>query len=64
MHSVDRVAELMRRATMRTGLRVDVMILEKVYKLGRQVSQAVKESIHLLRDDVLPGWNYRILPNV
>lgn len=64
LHSVDRVAELMRRATTRTGLRVDVRILEKVYKLGRTVSQAVKESINLVRDTVLPRWNYRILPNM
>ncbi len=64
LHSVDRVAELMRKATTRTGLRADVMILDKVYKLGRKVSQATKDSINLVRDAVLPRWNYRILPNM
>jgi hypothetical protein len=64
LHSVDRVAELMRKARTRTGLRVDVAILEKVYELGRKVSRAMKESIQLVRDAVLPRWNYRILPNV
>jgi hypothetical protein len=64
LHSVDRVAELMRKATTRTGLRVDVRILDTVYELGRKVSQAMKEAINLVRDDVLPRWNYRILPNV
>jgi hypothetical protein len=63
LHSVDRVAELMRKATTRTGLTVDVRVLDKVYALGRKVSQAVKESINLVRDAVLPRWNYRILPN-
>jgi uncharacterized protein YjiS (DUF1127 family) len=64
LHSVDRVAELMRKATTRTGLEVDVTILDKVYKLGRKLSQAMKASINLVRDAVLPRWNYRILPNV
>ena len=64
LHSVDRVAELMRKATTRTGLRVDVTILDKAYELGRKVSQAVKESINLVRDTLLPRWNYRILPNM
>jgi hypothetical protein len=64
LHSVDRVAELMRKATTRTGLRVDVTILDKAYELGRKVSQALKESINLVRDTLLPRWNYRILPNM
>jgi Rhodopirellula transposase DDE domain len=64
LHSVDRVAELMRKARTRTGLRVDVRILDKVYKLGRKVSDATKASINLVRDAVLPRWNYRILPNM
>jgi hypothetical protein len=64
LHSVDRVAELMRKATTRTGLRVDVRILDKVYQLGRKVGEAIKASINLVRDAVLPRWNYRILPNM
>jgi hypothetical protein len=28
------------------------------------VSQALKESINLVRDTLLPRWNYRILPNM
>lgn len=64
LHSVDRVAELMRKATTRNGLRVDVTILNTVYELGRKLSQAAKESIRLVRDAVLPQWNYRILSNV
>ena len=64
LHSIDLVAELMRKATTRTGLAVEVTILEKVYELGRKTSQAMKDSINLVRDAVLPRWNYRILPNV
>jgi len=64
LHSVESVAELMGKAKTRTGLSVVVEILEKVYKTGRQVSQATKDAVNLVRDLVLPRWNYRILPNV
>lgn len=64
LQSVDLVAELMRKAGTRTGLSVQVDILDKVYRLGRKVSQAAKQAVNLVRDAVLPRWNYRILPNV
>jgi Rhodopirellula transposase DDE domain len=63
-HTIDVVAELMRKASTRTGLSVVVDILDKVYETGRKVSQATKEAVNLVRDIVLPRWNYRILPNV
>jgi Rhodopirellula transposase DDE domain len=62
--SVGLVAELMRKAKTRTGLSVQVDILDKVYEIGRKVSQATKDAVNLVRDTVLPRWNYRILPNV
>ena len=64
LHSVELVAELMRRAKTRTGLSVVVDIMDKVYKTGRQVSQATKDAVNVVRDSVLPRWNYRILPNL
>jgi len=64
LHSIDLVAKLMGKAKTRTGLSVVVAILDKVYKTGRQVSQATKNAVNLVRDTVLPRWNYRILPNV
>jgi hypothetical protein len=63
LHSVELVAELMRRAKTRTGLSVVVDVLDKVYKTGRKISQATKDAINVVRDSVLPRWNYRILPN-
>jgi hypothetical protein len=63
-HTIDVVAELMRKASTRTGLSVVVDILDKVYALGRKVSQATKDAVNLLRDTDLPRWNYRILPNL
>lgn len=64
LHSTEWVAQLMRKATTRTGLTVQVNILDKVYQLGRTVSETAKNAVKLLRDAVLPRWNYRILPNV
>jgi hypothetical protein len=63
-HTIDVVAELMRKATTRTGLSVVVDIVDKVYEIGSKVSQATKDAVNLVRDTVLPRWNYRILPNV
>lgn len=62
--SVDLVAELMRKAKTRTGLSVVVDLLDKVYETGRKVGQATKDAVNLVRDTVLPRWNYRILPNL
>ena len=64
LHNIDWVAELMRKATTRTGLTVQFDILDKVYQLGRKVSETAKDAVKLLRDAILPRWNYRILPNV
>jgi len=64
LHNIELVAELMRKATTRTGLTVQVDILDRVYRLGRKVSEAAKNAVNLLRDEILPRWNYRILPNV
>jgi hypothetical protein len=62
--SVDLVAELMRKAKTRMGLSVVVDILGKVYETGRKVGQAIKDAVNLVRDDVLPPWNYRTFPNL
>lgn len=60
--SVELVKELMSKATTKTGLEVEVTILDKVYKTGRTVSEAFKKQMRVIFDDVLPRWNYRIPP--
>ena len=62
--SVELVANLMRTARTRTGLSVVVDIVDQVYELGRKVSQATQDAVKVVRDAVLPRWNYRILPNL
>jgi len=64
LRNVDLVAGLMRKAETRTGLSVVVDIVHKVYKTGAKVSEAAKRAVRIVRDEVLPMWNYRILPNL
>jgi hypothetical protein len=64
LRSVDLVASLMRKAKTRTGLSVVVDIVQKVYKTGAKVSDAAKEAVRIVRDEVLPMWNYRVLSNL
>ena len=60
--SLEVVKGLMERTQTRTGLRVVVDIVNKVYETGRKVSQQVQQSLNLIRDTFLPQLNYRIEP--
>ncbi len=56
------VKQLMEKAQTRTGLRVVVDVIETVYQTGRRVADEVKAGLNLVRDALLPKFNYRILP--
>jgi hypothetical protein len=56
------VKQLMEKTQTRTGLRVVVDVVEKVYETGRKLAESVKKGLHLIRDLFLPKWNYRLLP--
>ena len=56
------VKRLMEKTQTRTGLRVVVDLIDKVYQTGRRVADEVKKALNLIRDPFLPNWNYRILP--
>jgi hypothetical protein len=60
--SVELVKQLMEKTQTRTGLRVVVDVVDKVYETGRKVAASVKKALHLVRDPFLPKWNYRLLP--
>ncbi|PON14563.1 transposase, partial [Candidatus Entotheonella serta] len=60
--SVELVKELMSKATTKTGLGVEVTILDKTYETGRKVSEAFKNQMRVIFDDVLPRWSYRVPP--
>jgi hypothetical protein len=60
--SVQQVQHYMRRAATRTGLRVAVHILDKVYQAGRKVTADFKRTMRLVFDRLLPRYNYRAIP--
>lgn len=60
--SVALVQQLLEKTRTRTGLSVVVDILDRVYQTGRKVADEVKQTLNILRDTILPLWNYLILP--
>lgn len=62
-HTIDLVKELMEKAKTKTGLRVTVDILDKVYQTGRKAADSFKQHMPIVFDTVLPKWNYRAVPS-
>ncbi len=56
------VRSLMEKTSTRTGLSVTVRVIEKIYETGRKAAEAFKKNTPVLFDDLLPKWNYRIVP--
>ena len=54
----------MQKASTKTGLRVNVYILDKVYLTGRKVAADFKHNMKVIFDDVLPKLNYTVLSGV
>lgn len=61
-NSIGLVKQLMETTTTRTGLRVSVRILDKVYATGRKVASDFKQTMRIAFDAYLPRWNYVALP--
>lgn len=58
------VQTLLERATTRTGLKVIVNIMEKIYQIGRKVADDYKKNMRIVFDNHLSQWNYRAIPSV
>lgn len=56
------VKQLMEKTSTRTGLSVVVDILDRAYATGRKVAKDAKKTWNILRDTILPLWNYQMLP--
>ena len=61
--SVELVKGLMEKAKTSPGLRVTVEILDKVYQAGRKYAEGFKETMKIMFDEILPKWNYRVIPS-
>ena len=57
------VQTLLERATTRTGLKVVVNIIDKIYQTGRKVADAYKNTMRIVFDAYLGQWNYRAIPS-
>ena len=60
--SVELVSDLISRTRTQTGLSVTTSILDRVFETGRKVANNFHETCRILRDELLPKWNYRVLP--
>jgi hypothetical protein len=56
------VRSLMEKTSTQAGLSVTVRVIEKMYETGRKAAKAFKQNMPVLFDDLLPKWNYRIIP--
>ena len=61
--SVALVKGLMEKPKTSPGLRVTVEVLDKVCQTGRKYAKGFKEAMEILFDEILPKWNYRVVPS-
>jgi hypothetical protein len=62
LKTVELITTLIRRTHTRTGLKVTVGILNKLYKTKREATDRFLESLPIHFDDFLPDWNYVVSP--
>lgn len=56
------VVDLLATTQTKTGLKVFVHVLDKVYATGRKVAADFKTHMRIIFDQTLPKWNYRAIP--
>lgn len=56
------VRSLMEKTSTQSGLSVTVRVINKLYEVGRKASENFKKHMPIVFDEVLPKWNYRVLP--
>ena len=62
--SVELVQELIAKTQTKTGLKVFVHVIDKVYKTGRKYAADFKENMSIVFDEFLPKWNYCAVPTL
>jgi hypothetical protein len=60
--TLDIVTTCLRRVWTRTGLKVTYAVLNKDYQLKRQASEQFLESFPIQFENLLPNWNYTVVP--
>lgn len=60
--TLETVVQLMRRTMTKTGLTATVNVIRRAYDIGRKVAQDFKANMTIVFDDLIPKWNYRVVP--
>jgi len=60
--TLDIVTTCLRRVWTSTGLKVTYAVLDKVYQLKRQATERFLELFPVQFEDLLPDWNYTVVP--
>jgi len=58
------VLELIRHTATKTGLKIEVMLDENDYQIGKKITDEQMASLNIQRDEFHPEWNYCIKPQV
>jgi hypothetical protein len=61
--SVELVSDLISRTHTQTGLSVTTTILDRVFETGRKVAANFHQTCRIIRDELLPKWNYKAIPS-
>ena len=56
------VRSLLEKTSTKAGLSATVRVIEKIYETGRKASQAFKCNMPIKFDEILPNWNYQVVP--
>lgn len=60
--TLNTAVRLMERTATSTGLKTTVNVIQGAYEIGRKVTEEFKAGMTILFDEVLPKWNYRVVP--
>ena len=62
LNDIECAKHYMEKAETTKGFHTRVRIIEKIYKTGRKYADNFKEKMRIVFDDILPKWNYTVLP--
>jgi transposase len=60
--SLEVVTDLIAKTRTKTGLKVFVHVIDKLYEIGRKVTKNFKSEMRIVFDKILSKWNYRAIP--
>ena len=62
LESYEAIIQLIGSTTTKTGLKIKAKLDKRKYVTGKKVSDEEFDSINLIKNRILPKWNYSILP--